>query len=175
MCQCVFRRDNLMFFSTCSGRPYCGRVRAVRGGAPPGHGCLQHRRLLCRCGCALPGICTADEPMGPKIHPNAHAHVPSRFAHTDGSAMTRDDHNATWRERVNTHTHTHAQNAPHLASTSITGSDPKLQARAVDVVRMWAQKGVLVVYVTARPSIQHGTSGCVCVLKTSHCRALILV
>eukprot|EP00123_Amoebidium_parasiticum_P003303 comp14595_c0_seq1/m.10871 comp14595_c0_seq1/g.10871 ORF comp14595_c0_seq1/g.10871 comp14595_c0_seq1/m.10871 type:complete len:1074 (-) comp14595_c0_seq1:369-3590(-) len=40
------------------------------------------------------------------------------------------------------------------ASTSITGADPKLQARAVDIVREWSSKEYLIVYVTSRPDVQ---------------------
>eukprot|EP00123_Amoebidium_parasiticum_P000762 comp11663_c0_seq1/m.6180 comp11663_c0_seq1/g.6180 ORF comp11663_c0_seq1/g.6180 comp11663_c0_seq1/m.6180 type:complete len:1057 (-) comp11663_c0_seq1:305-3475(-) len=44
--------------------------------------------------------------------------------------------------------------AAFAASMSITGSDPKLQARAVDIAREWANKDYLLVYLTARPDIQ---------------------
>jgi hypothetical protein len=39
------------------------------------------------------------------------------------------------------------------ASTSITGADPKVRAMAVDVVRAWAAKGYLIVYISSRPLV----------------------
>uniref|UniRef100_A0A8C8MLF5 DDHD domain-containing protein n=1 Tax=Oncorhynchus tshawytscha TaxID=74940 RepID=A0A8C8MLF5_ONCTS len=40
------------------------------------------------------------------------------------------------------------------ASVSIMGSDPKVRAGAVDVVRHWQDLGYLIVYVTGRPDMQ---------------------
>nr|XP_019937258.1 PREDICTED: membrane-associated phosphatidylinositol transfer protein 2 [Paralichthys olivaceus] len=40
------------------------------------------------------------------------------------------------------------------ASVSIMGSDPKVRAGAVDVVRYWQDLGYLIVYVTGRPDMQ---------------------
>uniref|UniRef100_A0AAY4BW82 DDHD domain-containing protein n=1 Tax=Denticeps clupeoides TaxID=299321 RepID=A0AAY4BW82_9TELE len=40
------------------------------------------------------------------------------------------------------------------ASVSIMGSDPKVRAGAVDVVRHWQDLGFLIVYVTGRPDMQ---------------------
>ncbi|XP_058161082.1 membrane-associated phosphatidylinositol transfer protein 1 isoform X2 [Dasypus novemcinctus] len=40
------------------------------------------------------------------------------------------------------------------ASVSIMGSDPKVRAGAVDVVRHWQDAGFLIVYVTGRPDMQ---------------------
>nr|KAF6466108.1 hypothetical protein HJG63_011404 [Rousettus aegyptiacus] len=40
------------------------------------------------------------------------------------------------------------------ASVSIMGSDPKVRAGAVDVVRHWQDAGYLIVYVTGRPDMQ---------------------
>uniref|UniRef100_A0A3Q2CKA1 Phosphatidylinositol transfer protein membrane associated 2 n=1 Tax=Cyprinodon variegatus TaxID=28743 RepID=A0A3Q2CKA1_CYPVA len=40
------------------------------------------------------------------------------------------------------------------ASVSIMGSDPKVRAGAVDVVRFWQDLGYLIVYVTGRPDMQ---------------------
>ncbi|XP_031303878.1 membrane-associated phosphatidylinositol transfer protein 1 isoform X1 [Camelus dromedarius] len=40
------------------------------------------------------------------------------------------------------------------ASVSIMGSDPKVRAGAVDVVRHWQDTGYLIVYVTGRPDMQ---------------------
>lgn len=41
------------------------------------------------------------------------------------------------------------------ANISFTGTDPKVRAGAVDVVRHWQDLGYLIIYVTARPDIQH--------------------
>lgn len=41
------------------------------------------------------------------------------------------------------------------ANISITGTDPKVRAGAVDVVRHWQDLGYLIIYVTARPDLQH--------------------
>ncbi|CAD5120699.1 DgyrCDS9263 [Dimorphilus gyrociliatus] len=41
------------------------------------------------------------------------------------------------------------------ASVSIRGKDPKVRAGAVDVVRMWQDLGYLILYITARPDMQH--------------------
>ncbi|XP_071093822.1 protein retinal degeneration B-like [Haliotis cracherodii] len=41
------------------------------------------------------------------------------------------------------------------ASVSIMGKDPKVRAGAVDVVRHWQELGYLIMYVTARPDMQH--------------------
>ncbi|CAI9741236.1 protein retinal degeneration B-like isoform X1 [Octopus vulgaris] len=41
------------------------------------------------------------------------------------------------------------------ASMSIMGKDPKVRAGAVDVVRYWQNLGYLILYVTARPDMQH--------------------
>jgi hypothetical protein len=41
------------------------------------------------------------------------------------------------------------------ANISISGTDPKVRAGAVDVVRHWQDLGYLIIYVTARPDIQH--------------------
>ncbi|XP_041348927.1 protein retinal degeneration B-like [Gigantopelta aegis] len=41
------------------------------------------------------------------------------------------------------------------ASVSIMGKDPKVRAGAVDVVRHWQELGYLILYVTARPDMQH--------------------
>lgn len=40
------------------------------------------------------------------------------------------------------------------ASVSIMGSDPKVRAGAVDVVRHWQDAGYLILYVTGRPDMQ---------------------
>ncbi|MCI4385877.1 hypothetical protein PGIGA_G00055730 [Pangasianodon gigas] len=40
------------------------------------------------------------------------------------------------------------------ASVSITGSDPKMRAGAVDVVRHWQDLGYLIIYITGRPDMQ---------------------
>ncbi|PAV71775.1 hypothetical protein WR25_10238 isoform A [Diploscapter pachys] len=40
------------------------------------------------------------------------------------------------------------------ASVSVTGKDPRVRAGAVDVVRYWHERGILVIYVTARPDMQ---------------------
>ncbi|XP_006035961.1 membrane-associated phosphatidylinositol transfer protein 1 [Alligator sinensis] len=40
------------------------------------------------------------------------------------------------------------------ASVSIMGSDPKVRAGAVDVVRHWQDSGYMIVYVTGRPDMQ---------------------
>lgn len=41
------------------------------------------------------------------------------------------------------------------ANISFSGTDPKVRAGAVDVVRHWQDLGYLIIYVTARPDIQH--------------------
>ncbi|XP_061189651.1 protein retinal degeneration B-like isoform X2 [Saccostrea echinata] len=41
------------------------------------------------------------------------------------------------------------------ASMSISGKDPKVRPGAVDVVRHWQEHGYLILYVTARPDMQH--------------------
>ncbi|XP_053375025.1 protein retinal degeneration B-like isoform X3 [Mercenaria mercenaria] len=41
------------------------------------------------------------------------------------------------------------------ASVSIMGKDPKVKPGAVDVVRHWQELGYLILYVTARPDMQH--------------------
>ncbi|KAJ8312604.1 hypothetical protein KUTeg_009977 [Tegillarca granosa] len=41
------------------------------------------------------------------------------------------------------------------ASMSISGKDPKVRAGAVDVVRLYQDLGYLILYVTARPDMQH--------------------
>ncbi|KAJ8934898.1 hypothetical protein NQ318_002652 [Aromia moschata] len=41
------------------------------------------------------------------------------------------------------------------ASMSVTGRDPKVRAGAVDVVRHWQELGYLIIYITARPDMQH--------------------
>ncbi|GFN94445.1 membrane-associated phosphatidylinositol transfer protein 2 [Plakobranchus ocellatus] len=41
------------------------------------------------------------------------------------------------------------------ASVSIMGKDPKVRAGAVDVVRQWSDLGYLILYVSARPDLQH--------------------
>jgi phosphatidate phosphatase PAH1 len=41
------------------------------------------------------------------------------------------------------------------ANISFSGNDPKVRAGAVDVVRHWHELGYLILYVTARPDIQH--------------------
>lgn len=41
------------------------------------------------------------------------------------------------------------------ASMSIMGKDPKVRAGAVDVVRYWQNLGYFILYVTARPDMQH--------------------
>lgn len=41
------------------------------------------------------------------------------------------------------------------ANISLSGNDPKVRAGAVDVVRHWHDLGYLILYVTARPDIQH--------------------
>ncbi|XP_017346482.1 membrane-associated phosphatidylinositol transfer protein 3 [Ictalurus punctatus] len=40
------------------------------------------------------------------------------------------------------------------ASVSIMGSDPKMRAGAVDVVRHWQDQGYLIIYITGRPDMQ---------------------
>lgn len=39
------------------------------------------------------------------------------------------------------------------ASTSITGADIKVRGMAVDVVRAWAAKGYLIIYISSRPLV----------------------
>ena len=41
------------------------------------------------------------------------------------------------------------------ANISFSGTDPKVRAGAVDVVRHWQDLGYLIIYVSARPDIQH--------------------
>lgn len=41
------------------------------------------------------------------------------------------------------------------ANISFSGTDPKVRAGAVDVVRHWQDLGYLIIYITARPDIQH--------------------
>ncbi|CAH1800392.1 unnamed protein product [Owenia fusiformis] len=41
------------------------------------------------------------------------------------------------------------------ASVSIMGKDPKVRAGAVDIVRHWQELGFLIIYITARPDMQH--------------------
>jgi membrane-associated phosphatidylinositol transfer protein len=41
------------------------------------------------------------------------------------------------------------------ANISFSGTDPKVRAGAVDVVRHWQELGYLIIYVTARPDMQH--------------------
>ncbi|KAH3891600.1 hypothetical protein DPMN_015704, partial [Dreissena polymorpha] len=41
------------------------------------------------------------------------------------------------------------------ASVSIMGKDPKVKPGAVDVVRRWQELGYMILYVTARPDMQH--------------------
>lgn len=41
------------------------------------------------------------------------------------------------------------------ANISFSGTDPKVRAGAVDVVRHWQDLGYLIIYVTARPDMQH--------------------
>jgi phosphatidate phosphatase PAH1 len=41
------------------------------------------------------------------------------------------------------------------ANISFSGTDPKVRAGAVDVVRYWQDLGYLIIYITARPDIQH--------------------
>ncbi len=40
------------------------------------------------------------------------------------------------------------------ANISLSGTDPKVRAGAVDIVRYWQDLGYLIIYVTARPDIQ---------------------
>ncbi|XP_062391844.1 membrane-associated phosphatidylinositol transfer protein 3-like [Sardina pilchardus] len=40
------------------------------------------------------------------------------------------------------------------ASVSLMGSDPKVRAGAVDVVRHWQDRGYLIIYITGRPDMQ---------------------
>jgi membrane-associated phosphatidylinositol transfer protein len=41
------------------------------------------------------------------------------------------------------------------ANISFTGTDPKVHAASVDVVRYWQERDYLLIYITARPDIQH--------------------
>jgi phosphatidate phosphatase PAH1 len=41
------------------------------------------------------------------------------------------------------------------ANLSLSGTDPKVRAGAVDVVRHWQDLGYLIIYITARPDMQH--------------------
>ena len=41
------------------------------------------------------------------------------------------------------------------ASVSLMGKDPKVRPGAVDVVRHWQELGFLLIYITARPDLQH--------------------
>lgn len=41
------------------------------------------------------------------------------------------------------------------ANISFSGTDPKVRAGAVDVVRHWQDLGYLIIYITARPDMQH--------------------
>ena len=41
------------------------------------------------------------------------------------------------------------------ANISFSGTDPKVRAGAVDVVRYWQDLGYLIIYITARPDMQH--------------------
>ena len=41
-----------------------------------------------------------------------------------------------------------------VANISLSGTDPKIRAGAVDIVRYWQDLGYLIIYVTARPDIQ---------------------
>ncbi|XP_019327575.1 PREDICTED: membrane-associated phosphatidylinositol transfer protein 1, partial [Aptenodytes forsteri] len=45
------------------------------------------------------------------------------------------------------------------ASVSIMGSDPKVRAGAVDVVRHWQDSGYMIIYVTGRPDMQKHSVG----------------
>ncbi|KAF2354577.1 DDHD domain [Trinorchestia longiramus] len=41
------------------------------------------------------------------------------------------------------------------ASVSVSGKDPKVRPGAVDVLRVWQQRGYLLLYITGRPDLQH--------------------
>ncbi|XP_018026574.1 protein retinal degeneration B [Hyalella azteca] len=41
------------------------------------------------------------------------------------------------------------------ASVSVSGADPKVRPGAVDVLRVWQQRGYLLLYITGRPDLQH--------------------
>lgn len=41
------------------------------------------------------------------------------------------------------------------ANISFSGNDPKVRAGSVDVVRHWQELGYLIIYITARPDMQH--------------------
>ena len=43
------------------------------------------------------------------------------------------------------------------ANVSLSGTDPKIRAGAVDIVRYWQDLGYLILYCTARPDIQQAT------------------
>ena len=45
------------------------------------------------------------------------------------------------------------------ASVSVSGKDPKVRPGAVDVLRIWQQKGYLLLYVTGRPDLQRHKVG----------------
>lgn len=56
---------------------------------------------------------------------------------------------------TNTETVVFSIDGSFAANISFTGTDPKVRAGAVDVVRYWQDLGYLIIYITARPDIQH--------------------
>ena len=45
------------------------------------------------------------------------------------------------------------------ASVSILGTDPRVRAAAVDVVRYWSDAGYLIIYISSRPDMQKNRVG----------------
>ena len=45
------------------------------------------------------------------------------------------------------------------ASVSILGTDPRVRAAAVDVVRYWSDSGYLIIYISSRPDMQKNRVG----------------
>eukprot|EP00124_Ichthyophonus_hoferi_P003485 Ihof_evm2s304 gene=Ihof_evmTU2s304 len=72
--------------------------------------------------------------------------------------LVRGDHSMAvgqiWVVRPKTEAIIFSIDGSFAASTSISGADPKIQARAVDIVREWAMKEYLIVYATSRLAIQ---------------------
>ena len=56
---------------------------------------------------------------------------------------------------TNTETVVFSIDGSFAANISFSGTDPKVRPGAVDVVRHWQDLGYLIIYVTARPDIQH--------------------
>ncbi len=56
---------------------------------------------------------------------------------------------------ANTETVVFSIDGSFAANISFSGTDPKVRAGAVDVVRHWQDLGYLIIYITARPDMQH--------------------